>query len=265
MSKELRKNMLQSKLKNSFNKRQRNFCVNLLIITKRNFFKNLNEKKFSDNRIFWKEIKPYFNYKGVMSSKITLVERDKIIHKYKEIAEIMNKYLVNITKTLRLKRSKNYDTNGIDILTSQFKDHANIKKIKLSHPEIVPDTFNFTLVSPEDVKKEFMNLNVKKSSSSKATILKQSVHIYLPFLSNCINHSSLANEFRDAIKQSEVIPLYKKLDPVKKENYRPVSLLPHVSKVFERIIYKQIMSCHKFAFRLYYRISKIIWKSALSC
>ena len=44
MSKELRKNIvLQSKLKNSFNKRQRNFCVNLLIITKRNFFKNLNE------------------------------------------------------------------------------------------------------------------------------------------------------------------------------------------------------------------------------
>ena len=37
-----------------------------------------------------------------------------------------------------------------------------------------------------------------------------------------------------------MIPLYKKLDPLKKENYRPVSLLPHVSKVFERIIYKQI-------------------------
>ena len=130
-----------------------------------------------------------------MSSKITLVERDKIIHKYKEI---MIKYLVNITKTLRLKLSKNYDTNGIDILTSQFKDHANIKKIKLSYPEIVPDTFNFTLVSPEDVKKEIMNLNVKKSSSNKAIpakILKQFVHTYLPFLTNCINHSFVTNKF----------------------------------------------------------------------
>ena len=90
-----------------------------------------------------------------------------------------------------------------------------------------------------------MNLNVKKSSSSKAipaTILKQSVHIYLPFLTNCINHSFVANKFPDELKLSEVIPLYKKLDPLKKENYRPVSLLPHVSKVFERIIYKQIMS-----------------------
>ena len=132
MSKELRKNiMLRSKLKNSFNKdrsyenwckykRQRNFCVNLLRITKRNSFRNLNEKKISDNRTFWKEIKPYFNDKGGMSSKITLVERDEIIHKDKEIPETMNKYFVNITKTLRLKRFKKYNTNDIDILTSQF-------------------------------------------------------------------------------------------------------------------------------------------------
>ena len=109
--------MLRSKLKNSFNKdrsyenwckykRQRNFCVNLLRITKRNSFRNVNEKKVSDNRTFWKEIKPYFNDKGGMSSKTTLVERDKIIHKDKEIVKTVNKYFVNTTKALRLKRSK---------------------------------------------------------------------------------------------------------------------------------------------------------------
>ena len=157
----------------------------------------------------------------------------------------MNKYFVNITKTLHLKWSKKCNTNDIDILTSQFKDYASIKKIELNYPEIVPNTFKFTLVSSEDVKKEIMNLNVKKSLSSKAipaTILKQSLHIYLPFLTNCINHSFITKKFPDELKLSEVIPLYKKLDPLKKENYRPVSLLPHVSKVFERIIYKQIMS-----------------------
>ena len=46
--------------------------------------------------------------------------------------------------------------------------------------------------------------------------------------------------FPKQLKESEVIPVYKKLDPLMKENYRPVSLLPHVSKVFERILYKQI-------------------------
>ena len=122
---------------------------------KTKLFKIINEKKISHNSTFWKEIKPYFNDKGAMSSMITLVERDKIIHKDKEIAETMNKYFVNIIKTLPLKRSKKYDNNDIDILTSQFKDHASIKKIKLSYPEIIPDTFNFTLVSPKDVKKNY--------------------------------------------------------------------------------------------------------------
>ena len=36
------------------------------------------------------------------------------------------------------------------------------------------------------------------------------------------------------------MPVYKKLDLLQKESYRPVSLLPHILKVFERVIYKQI-------------------------
>ena len=39
-----------------------------------------------------------------------------------------------------------------------------------------------------------------------------------------------------------MIPFYKKLDPLQKQNYIPVSLLSHISKVFERIIHKQITS-----------------------
>ena len=54
------------------------------------------------------------------------------------------------------------------------------------------------------------------------------------------SHPSYAPVFPEELKRSKVVPLYKKLDPIKKENYRSVSLLPHVSKVFERIIYKQI-------------------------
>ena len=35
------------------------------------------------------------------------------------------------------------------------------------------------------------------------------------------------------LKQAEVIPLYKKLDPLNKVNYKPVSLLPQLLKVFD--------------------------------
>ena len=54
-----------------------------------------------------------------------------------------------------------------------------------------------------------------------------------------IRHSSFSKE----LKLSEVIPVYKKLDLLQKVNYRPVSFLPQVSKVFERTIHKQITNC----------------------
>ena len=115
--------------------------------------------------------------------------------------------------------------------------------MKESFPNIVSSDFDFQEVAREDVKKEIINLNVKKSSSIgsiPAAILKQCVDIYLPFLTKAINHAITKDIFPEQLKKSEVIPLYKREDPLKKENYRLVSLLPHVSKVFERIIYKQI-------------------------
>ena len=111
------------------------------------------------------------------------------------------------------------------------------------YPEILPESFKFQLVSNNEVEKEIENLDTKKSStygSIPATILKQCVNAYLPHLTNSINYSIQHSSFLQELKLSEVIPVYKKLDPLQKENYRPVSLAPHVSKVFERIIHKQI-------------------------
>ena len=48
------------------------------------------------------------------------------------------------------------------------------------------------------------------------------------------------NEFTNELKLVDVLPIYKKKDPLNKENYRPVKLLSHMSKFFERILYKQI-------------------------
>ena len=61
-------------------------------------------------------------------------------------------------------------------------------------------------------------------------------------MTNSINYKIKNGEFPDRLKNSEVIALWKKEHPLKKEKYRPVGLLPHVSKVFEQVIYKQINS-----------------------
>ena len=64
--------------------------------------------------------------------------------------------------------------------------------------------------------------------------------VHLKHLTNTINLSLKECTFPEELKQSEVIHVYKKLDPLQKENYKPVSLLPHISKAFEKIIYKKI-------------------------
>ena len=50
---------------------------------------------------------------------------------------------------------------------------------------------------------------------------------------NTINHSLKESSFPDELKESEVIPAYVTLDSLQ-ENYRPVSLLPHISSLWDR-------------------------------
>ena len=61
-------------------------------------------------------------------------------------------------------------------------------------------------------------------------------------LSNIYNNSRYDKNFPNSLKLSDVTPIHKKEERTKKENYRPVSLLPIVSKLFERNMYNQIHS-----------------------
>ena len=72
MNKALRKVIITgSRLKNKFNKntsgknwnsykKQRNFCLKLLRQVKKKYFNNITVKKVSDNKTFWKSVKPFF-------------------------------------------------------------------------------------------------------------------------------------------------------------------------------------------------------------
>ena len=62
-----------------------------------------------------------------------------------------------------------------------------------------------------------------------------------PILANIWNEEILLNKnFPENLKLADVSPLFKKDDETFVENYRPVSVLPTASKVFERIMQKQI-------------------------
>ena len=59
-------------------------------------------------------------------------------------------------------------------------------------------------------------------------------------ITNCINKCISIKSFPDELKVADVIPVFKKEDPSNKANYRPISLLPIISKIFERVLFVQI-------------------------
>ena len=67
-------------------------------------------------------------------------------------------------------------------------------------------------------------------------ILKSSTNVCNAILRNIWNSEILGKQyFPDNLKLANVTPAHKKKDPTLVENYRPVSVLPSVSNIFERI------------------------------
>ena len=71
-------------------KKHRNYCSRLYKKERKKFYKTLDIKNVTDNKLFWKTMKPFFSDKGVVDSGITLVEGDNIISNEHEVAETLN-------------------------------------------------------------------------------------------------------------------------------------------------------------------------------
>ena len=58
----------------------------------------------------------------------------------------------------------------------------------------------------------------------------------------CVNEALKTGPFPNNVKCANVRPIYKKVDSFDKKNYRPVSILPLLLKVDERVIYEQALN-----------------------
>ena len=125
-------------------------------------------------------------------------------------------------------------------MLNAFNSHPSIKRIRGTVK--TNEKFSFQPV-PEDLSKVIFNLDGSKPSpvgDIPADMLKSTVHMHLPFITKIINFSFENFCFPDELKLAEVSSIFKKNNDLDKKNYRPVSILSHLSKVFERIMYKQI-------------------------
>ena len=120
--------------------------------------------------------------------------------------------------------SKNIATTNIK------KKYKNIKKI------------SFRPVTTDEVKKVIKDLKTNKSAVGEipVQILKESEFTF-ECLTNCINHLvEEAGIFLSSLKLGNITPTFKKDDPLDKSNYRQVSIVPLLSKLYERFIHNQL-------------------------
>ena len=134
--------------------------------------------------------------------------------------------------------------NGVDIAIHKFKYHPSIKMI--NEKVRFESRFSFEEVSNLDIEREISHLNTKKVGTFgniPTKVLNESSNVCNSTPKDIWNYEILGKQnVSKNLKLADITPVYKKKDPTLVENYRPVSVLPSVFKVFERIIQKQFSS-----------------------
>lgn len=104
--------------------------------------------------------------------------------------------------------------------------------------------FKFDYINSDDIIKAFKLINVKKSTDLwgiSITIIKPLIDIIAPELALIFNECIDCGVFPDLMKHSKIIPLFKSGSCSDPGNFRPISMLPTFSKIFEKIILNQLL------------------------
>ena len=89
------------------------------------------------------------------------------------------------------------------------------------------------------------SLNTNKASHSSdipTKIVKQNVDFFSPFILGDVNKSISSSTFPLILKLADTIPVNKKDSRYEKSNYRPISALLNLPKIFENVLYDQLSS-----------------------
>ena len=71
-------------------------------------------------------------------------------------------------------------------------------------------------------------------------MLKENADIFADYICGFFNESIKKSTFPSILKNANITPVFKNRYRSSKENYRPVSILPVISKIFEKLLCKQI-------------------------
>ncbi|KAL0860028.1 hypothetical protein ABMA27_010343 [Loxostege sticticalis] len=167
-----------------------------------------------------------------ISSPTTLIDGARTITDGHEICEHFNKYFATI---------------GLRLVEAIPRKYHNDRTNTAAIVNCNQNSFGLASLAPvtaDEILKIINNLDPNTSSGldkmNTKSIKCVGEHIARE-LSNCINLCLEAGEFPTSLKTAKVTPIFKSGSRLDSNNYRPISVLPVLSKIFERVIYNRLV------------------------
>ena len=208
-------------------KTYKNLFQKLLKKVKTNYYSSQLKKYKSNTKKTWEIINEVTGRKKLPSDILpkSVNVNNTVVNKKKDICSEFNKYFVNVGPKL---------ASQITNCNKNFTDYLG-------------NSYNSTLYDGNLTLKEFNNSlsYIKPNKAAGYDDLNSNVILHVidsirKPLFHVIDTSVKEGIFPDLLKTSKVIPVFKKDDPSLISNYRPISLIPVFSKIFERVIYNRL-------------------------
>ena len=200
------------------------YLKTLLKKAKRNYYSEKFIATANDSKGTWSLINSIINKSTKSTQSISELKiNNEISNDKKIIADTLNNYFINI---------------GSDILAASPPSHTDFT----TYLPNCNSQFSFNNINPLDIKCVISGLKNKKCDISCIPNHKYKLisDIISTPLANLFNASLLSGIFPNILKVSRVTPLFKKEDPSLPKNYRPISITHTISKLLEKIVFKQL-------------------------
>ena len=207
-------------------KRYKNILTSKIRLSKRKYFKEKFTSCMNDMKTTWNNINGLLSSNKNNHKVINISENDEILSDPSIVANKFNNYFVDVSNKL-----------------SQTIAQGNCSYEQFLK-EPLPKTFFMNETDPDEIKVVINSLKNKSCGLNQIpTRLIKIVSDVVSFpICTLFNRSIEEGIFPSCIKEARVTPVFKNNgDPQLMNNYRPISVLPFLSKVFERLVHGRMM------------------------
>uniref|UniRef100_A0A8C5R588 Reverse transcriptase domain-containing protein n=1 Tax=Leptobrachium leishanense TaxID=445787 RepID=A0A8C5R588_9ANUR len=213
----------------------RNACTKQTKMAKAQYFNENLNNNISNPRNFWKIINN-IQSPPVHSQPAAVKVNNQTLQRPLHVANAFNNYFVGCANTLIAK---------VAIETHSERQHTSQILPTVQKP-CIKGKFSFRLVPVSAITKLLCNQKIKHQSGPDQ-IPAMLLRIRRRQLQNTLINESLATGYIPKLwKTARVVPIHKSGDNTLVSNYRPISLLPVMSKILEKCVYTQLCNYYQY-------------------